>query len=195
MRMKFNCPEGSTPLEPEEIFDLIPVHITAQAQLNVWEQRNILLAEQWAKKKKQNIVSVDFIQKLHKYMFDQTWKWAGKFRRSGKNIGVDFHMISIELKNLCDDVNYQLEHHSFPDDEIAIRLHHRLVWIHPFPNGNGRHARLMADLLIMQKGLPRFSWGATQDLYKITPIRQQYIESLREADRGDYSKLMDFARS
>lgn len=194
MKMKFNYPDGATPLELEEIFDLIPTHITTQDQLNVWEQHNIILGEQWAKKKK-NIVSVEFIQQLHTHMFNKTWKWAGKLRRSGKNIGVDWHMIPIELKNLCDDVNYQLENNSFSDDEIAVRLHHRLVWIHPFPNGNGRHARLMADLFVMQKGLSRFSWGANQDLYKITPIRKQYIEALRQADRGDYSKLMKFARS
>jgi mobile mystery protein B len=104
-------------------------------------------------------------------------------------------MIPEELKKLCADIEYQLQHNSFPDDEIAIRLHHRLVWIHPFPNGNGRHARLMADLLIRQKGTPRFSWGSNQNLYKTTPGRKQYIEALRLADKGDYSALIVFARS
>jgi Fic-DOC domain mobile mystery protein B len=194
MTMKFNAPEEATPLEPEDIFDLIPTHITTHEQLNAWEQKNIISAQKWARKEK-DILSVSFIQLLHKQMFNETWKWAGKFRQSGKNIGVDWPIISVELKKLCDDVAYQLQHKIFPVDEIAIRFHYRLVWIHPFPNGNGRHARLMADLLIMQQGRPRFSWGMGQDLYKATPIRKQYINALRQADQGDYSKLIDFART
>lgn len=192
--MKLNYPEGATPLQPEELLDLIPKHIITQEQLNAWEQRNILLAEKWARKKKE-IISIEFIQELHKRMFNETWKWAGKFRRSEKNIGIDWHKIPVELKKLCDDVHHQLEQASFSDDEIAVRLHYRLVWIHPFPNGNGRHARLMADLLIMQRGRPRFSWGMNQDLYKATPVRKEYIDALRLADRGDFSRLIVFARS
>lgn len=190
----FNYPDGATPLEPEELHDLIPEYINTQSQLNEWEQANIIIAEKWAFKKK-DILSVDFIQKLHKKMFDKTWKWAGQFRRSGKNIGVEWFLISSELKNLCDDVKYQLENKTFNFEEIAIRMHHRLVWIHPFPNGNGRHARLMADLLVVQKGLPRFSWGANESLYKSSPVRDKYIEALRLADLGDYSKLLEFSRT
>lgn len=192
--VKIVSPPGSTPLEPEELDGLIPLHITTQEQLNAWEQANIIEAERWASKKK-NLLSVGFIQKLHCHMFNQTWKWAGKFRFSGKNIGINWHMIPEELQKLCVDVLYQLANNSFPDDEIAIRMHHRLVWIHPFPNGNGRHARLMADLLIMQRGTPRFSWGATQNLYEATPVRKKYIKALQLADQGDYSELIIFARS
>ena len=193
--MKINIPEGATPLEPEELNGLIPRHVTTHEKLNAWEQANILVAEQWARKKRA-IISIDFIQKLHQHMFDQTWKWAGTFRRSGKNIGIDWHMIPEELQKLCADVTYQLAHHSFSDDETVLRMHHRLVWIHPFPNGNGRHARLMADLLIAQRNQPRFSWGAASgNLYDATPIRKQYIRSLQSADRGDYSELLIFARS
>jgi Fic-DOC domain mobile mystery protein B len=193
--MKINIPEGATPLEHEELNGLIPLHIITHEQLNAWEQANILVAEQWALKKR-NIISIDFIQKLHRHMFDQTWKWAGTFRRSGKNIGIDWPMIPEELQKLCADVTYQLAHNSFSDDEIAIRMHHRLVWIHPFPNGNGRHARLMADLLILQRKQPRFSWGAASgNLYDAAPLRKRYIRSLQCADRGDYSELLLFARS
>ena len=192
--MKIAYPAGSTPLEPEELEGLIPTYITTQEQLNVWEQANIIAAEQWASKKK-NLLSIAFIQKLHNHMFNQTWKWAGKFRFSEKNIGINWYKIPEELQKLCSDVKYQLEHNTFPDDEIAVRMHHRLVWIHPFPNGNGRHARLMADLLIMQRGLQRFSWGAAQNLYESTPVRKKYIETLRLADRGDYSELVAFSRS
>ncbi len=192
--MQFNYPSGSTPLELEELADLIPSHINTQEELNAWEEKNILAGQQWALKQKE-IISVLFFQKLHERMFDQTWKWAGKFRISAKSIGIDWYLISSELKKLCDDVNHQLEYETFSKDEIAIRFHHRLVWVHPFPNGNGRHARLMADLLIMQQGLSRFSWGMHQDLYASSPTRRQYIEALQCADRGNYSKLITFART
>ncbi len=192
--MKFNYPEGATPLTNDELADLIPIHITTQDQLNEWEQKNILVAEKWARKKT-DLISTKFFQELHEHMFNETWKWAGKFRRSEKNIGIDWHQIPVELKKLCDDVNYQLDHASYSIDEIAVRLHHRLVYIHAFANGNGRHARLLADLLIMLLGGTRFSWGMHQDLYKPTPVRKQYIAALRRADGGDYKDLIAFARS
>lgn len=192
--MKFNYPEGSTPLEHEELEALIPDHITMQEELNAWEEKNILIAQEWAFKQKE-ILTISFIKQLHEHMFNKTWKWAGQFRKSDKNIGVHWPQISTKTKELCDDVHYQLVHNTFSKDEIAVRFHHRLVFIHPFPNGNGRHARLIADLLIMQQGCKRFSWGMHQDLYKATPIRKQYIEALRLADHGDCSKLLIFARS
>ena len=192
--MKFNYPDGSTPLEQEELADLIPDHIVTQEQLNAWEERNILIAQEWALKQEE-ILTISFIKQLHKYMFNKTWKWAGQFRKSDKNIGIHWPQISTKTRELCDDVSYQLENNVFSYDEIAIRLHHRLVWIHPFPNGNGRHARLMADLLIMQQKGSRFSWGMHQDLYRATPIRKQYITALQCADKGDYSLLLAFARS
>ena len=148
--MKFNYPLGSTPLEPEELAELIPDHIITQEELNAWEE---------------------------------------------KNIGISWFQISVKIKELCDDVQYQLNNHSYSIDEIAIRFHHRLVWIHAFPNGNGRHARLMADLLLIQQNKSRFSWGMYQDLYAANPIRKQYIEALQLADYGDYSKLLLFVRS
>jgi Fic-DOC domain mobile mystery protein B len=191
--MKFNYPSGTTPLEHEELIELIPDHIITQEELNAWEEKNILMAQDWAFKQKE-ILTLSFIKRLHEYMFDKTWKWAGQFRKSDKNIGINWTQISIKTKELCDDVRYQLDHNTFSKDEVAIRFHHRLVWIHPFPNGNGRHARLMADLLIVQQGGHRFSWGMHQGLYKANPVRKQYIEALQLADRKDYSKLLIFAR-
>lgn len=192
--MKFNYPPGSTPLDQDEIAGLIPRHITTQEELNAWEERNIIEAEPWAFKQK-DILSIAFIKKLHKRMFGKTWKWAGEFRTSEKNIGVYWAQISMKLRELCDDVRYQLEHETFSKDEIAIRFHHRLVFIHAFANGNGRHARLMADILIVRQGGSRFTWGMDQDLTGATEIRKQYIDALKLADRGDYSKLLIFARS
>lgn len=192
--MNFEYPLGATPLDYEELMDLIPGHITTQEKLNAWEEKNILKALPWAFKQKE-IISPQFIKKLHEQMFDKTWKWAGKFRTTDKNIGVHWSQISVKMKELCDDVRYQIDNASFSHDEIAVRFHHRLVWIHPFPNGNGRLSRLMSDLLITQLGEQRFSWGMHYDLYKATPVRKEYIQALQLADRGDYSKLLAFARS
>ena len=190
--IKFDYPEGATPLEPEELYDLIPVHIATQEQLNAWEQKNIVLAENWARFKK-NIVSVDFIQQLHKHMFGETWKWAGKFRRSGKNIGIDWHTISSQLKLLLDDIKYQLFHKSYEINEIAARFYHRLVFIHPFANGNGRHARLVTDRFLISQNCSQFSWGQ-KNLYNPSLTRKQYIEALKSADKGNYQLLLQFVR-
>ncbi len=192
--MKFKYPIGATPIESEELEGLIPQHIETQEELNAWEEKNILEAQDWAFKQK-DILTLAFIKELHNHMFNETWKWAGQFRKSEKNIGINWCLIPIEVKKLCDNVQYQFNHNTFSKDEIAIRFHRDLVWIHAFSNGNGRHARLMADLLITCEGGVRFSWGMYQDLYKVTPIRKQYIEALQLADKGDYSKLLIFARS
>ncbi len=192
--MKFKYPLGSTPLDQDELAGLLPAHITTQEELNAWEEKNIIEAEPWAFKQK-DVLSITFIKKLHKRMFNKTWKWAGGFRASEKNIGVHWAQIPMKLQELCDDVCYQLSHDTFSIDEIAIRFHHRLVFIHAFVNGNGRHARLLADVLIVQKGGSRFTWGMHQDLTRATLVRKQYIQALQCADRGDYSKLLIFARS
>ena len=133
-------------------------------------------------------------------MLGKTWKRSGQFRIRQTNIGVPWHQIQNQLKLLCDDVLYQIKHHSFERDEIAVRFHHRMVLIHPFPNGNGRHARLMADLLAMQIGTYRFSWGlrtrhAAGNLSTTGELRKKYLSALREADQGNYEQLMIFARS
>ncbi len=192
--MKFDYPVGATPLDPNELNGLIPRHIVLQSELNAWEEKNILEAQPWAFRQKE-ILSIAFMQKLHKHMFNKTWKWAGKFRTSEKNIGVHWPQIPTKLHDLLEDIVYQCTHTTFSDDEIAVRFHHRLVSIHPFSNGNGRHARLMADLLVTHRGGGRFSWGMHQDPDQATGVRLQYIEALQRADRGNYSTLLIFARS
>jgi len=194
--MKFEYPTGATPLDPNEIDGLIPPHITTQGQLNEWEAANILRAQNWlfAVSNHGNFLTIEFTKLLHKKMFDGTWKWAGVFRSTAKNIGVDPQMITTELKKLLDDVAYQVINSSYPMDEIAYRFHHRLVWIHPFPNGNGRHARLMTDLLLVQTGQSRFTWGEHK-LENEGTTRKQYIRALKDADRHDYAALAEFVRS
>ena len=192
--MKFNYPSGATPLDPDEAAGLIPAHITTQRQLNEWELANIVEGERWAfSRKRGDLLSVQFVKRLHKQMFGSTWRWAGIFRSTEKNIGMDPAQIATEIKKLCDDVVYQIEHKSYPLDEIAVRFHHRLTWIHPFPNGNGRHARLMTDLLLKQNGSKPFNWG-NSDLVVPGEVRDRYIAALRAADGRDYALLFNFVR-
>lgn len=194
--MKFEYVPGATPLNLDEIAELIPLHIMTQSQLNEWEAVNILKAENWLSTTRQakHFLTTDFIKLLHKKMFEDTWRWAGIFRKTEKNIGVMPSIINTKLKNLLDDVTYQLTNNSYSIDEIAYRFHHRLVAIHPFPNGNGRHARLMTDLLLIKAGQLRFTWGK-QKLEAEGPVRKQYIDALRNADKYDYSVLAVFVRS
>jgi len=194
MPFDFDYPPGAMTLDADEIASLIPGHITTQGELNEWEQLNIVQGEQWARKQRKDILTEAFLRQLHQQLFGETWKWAGEFRKTDKNIGVDWLKIGVELKNLLDDTRYQIEHASYPSDEIAVRFHHRLVAIHPFPNGNGRHARLMADLLVERLGQPRFTWGS-HSLIDANATRQQYIAALQAADRRDIAPLLAFARS
>jgi Fic-DOC domain mobile mystery protein B len=193
MAVELDHPPGATPLDADELANLIPGHITTQGELNEWEQLNIAQGERWAHRQRKEILDEGFVRQLHRQMFGETWRWAGSFRKSDKNIGVDWLRIGVELKQLLDDVRYQLEHGSFPADELAIRFHHRLVVIHPFPNGNGRHARLMADLLAMRLGRPRFTWGSAS-LIDPNEARRRYIAALQSADTRDIAPLLAFAR-
>lgn len=186
---------GATPLDPDEAAGLIPLHVTTREQLNEWEQVNVLQGERWAfARNRRNILSITFMQTLHKRMFGDTWRWAGKRRNTEKNIGIAREHIEVELKKLLEDVKTQLEYKSWPIDEIAARFHHRLVYIHPFPNGNGRFARTMTDLLLVQNGAERFTWGAG-DLIANGEAKQHYLSALRAADAKDYGHLFAFVRS
>lgn len=191
----FQYPAGATPLDPDEAEGLIPGHIITQSQLNEWEQQNILTAREWAfRRRRANLLSEKFVRDLHGRMFNETWLWAGRFRQSGKNLGVDWRLIPERIHLLCDDVQYQLQHDSFPPDELAARFHHRLVSIHPFANGNGRHARLMCDLLVDRLDQAPFTWGAG-DLMAAGHTRDRYLAALRAADAGNYELLLQFIRS
>jgi Fic-DOC domain mobile mystery protein B len=194
----FEYPLGATPLDGDEIEALIPKHIRTQADLNAFEHMNISQALPWALRQK-NITQVRILQRLHQVMFNHTWKWAGQYRKTQKNIGIEAYRIEPELQALCHDIAYHIQHKVFEPDEIALRFHHRLVWIHPFPNGNGRHARLAADLLVQKLGCKPFSWGSStftsQNLEGENNMRKAYIEALRQADHFVYEPLFTFARS
>ncbi len=186
--------DAATPLTPEEMRDLIPAHISYRSELNEAEQENILRAQEWALGRRHDLLSEKFLKNLHRQMLGDVWRWAGKFRTSQRNIGIDYWEISVTLRQLLDDAQAWMQNQTYPPDEIAVRLHHRLVQIHPFPNGNGRHSRLMADLLVLQLGRERFSWGR-ESLRSAGLARKRYIEALQTADQHDISPLLVFARA
>lgn len=195
MAIELELKPGQTPLDPDEVAGLKPRHIANQGELDEWEAQNILKASRWiARQKKLDVLNDHFCRELHVKMFDDTWKWAGTFRKSDKNIGCDWTQIAVSLRQLLDNMAYWLEHNVFPSEEVAVRFHHRLVWLHAFPNGNGRHARLMTDCLLRQCGLAPFSWGRG-NLVIANEVRQRYIQALRAADANDYALLLAFVRS
>lgn len=195
MAVKFEYPPGATPLDPDDAAGLIPPHITTQGQLNEWEFQNVTEGRTWAfSRTRRNFLTTRFAQELHRHMFDKTWKWAGTLRKKETLPGIDPRMIDVELKKLFDDIAYQHQHKSMPLDEIAARFHHRLTFIHPFPNGNGRHARLMTDILLKVNGADPFDWG-NSDLVTPDDTRKRYIAALRAADGRDHSLLFKFVRS
>ena len=186
--------DGGTGLTEKEREGLIPSYITLRSELNEAEQANILEAEEWAFARKRDLLEEKILNSLHKRMYGNVWGWAGNYRSSGKNIGIDAYRIPTELRQLLDDCRYWIENGTFEPDEIAARFHHRLVSIHCYPNGNGRHARLAADLLLKSMGQKRFSWGG-MNLVDIGETRKRYIAALQDADGHDIGPLLEFVRS
>ena len=188
---------GQTPLDEDEKEDLLITTITTRGELDEFEQLGIEKAIEWTMKRKPGlgqILSTEFVRELHRMMFADIWKWAGQFRTSNKNLGVDKNQIRLDLKNLLDDCRYWMDHNVFVGDEIAVRFSHRIVTIHPFANGNGRHSRLIADILVSHGlGRPHFSWGSI-NLTAEGVARSAYLIALREADEGRYHSLIEFAR-
>lgn len=190
--MKFEYAPGVTPIDPEEATGLIPTHVTLQRELNEYEEANILEATEWLlARRRGDPLDERFIHAVHNRMFNQTWKWAGKARQSDKNIGVPWYEIPVHLNRMLGDVRTQIEEKAYIPIEIAARFHHRLVAIHVFPNGNGRHARLMADLLLTELIGQRFEWGR-ESLITAGKIRTRYISALKAADAGDCRPLLAF---
>lgn len=189
---------GQTPLDADEAAQLIPTHLTTQGDLDEWEQTNILEAKKWLERqlrRKPEVLNEAFCRELHRRMFDATWQWAGQFRNSDKNIGCPWAQVPTRLRQLLDNTAYQLGMEPPPVlDEVAARFHHALVLVHPFPNGNGRHSRLMTDALLRSRGAEPFSWGS-RNLVAAGGARTRYIGALRAADGGDFGPLFAFVRS
>ncbi|MER0202647.1 MAG: mobile mystery protein B [Nitrosomonas sp.] len=187
--------DANTPLTDEEREQLIPAYITLRHELNEAEQINIGQALRWATaRKKRDVLEQNFLRQLHKRMYGDVWRWAGQYRTSARNIGVDAYRITMDVHQAIDDACYWIEHKTYPPDEIAVRFSHRLVAIHPFPNGNGRISRLIGDLLAQQLEQEPFTWGRA-NLVDAGETRARYIEALRAADNHDIKPLLLFARS
>ena len=194
----FQEPDDATPLTPAERDGLRQSWITHRRDLNEAEQENIVQGAAWARRQRgltaAKLLDDGFAQRLHGRMFGDVWEWAGAYRKTERNIGVAPYRIAPDLAVLLDDARFWIEHNTYPPDETAVRVHHRLVWIHPFPNGNGRNARLMADLLIEKLGGEAFSWGGGS-LADVSKLRTRYIAALQAADGYDIGPLLAFARS
>lgn len=185
--------DAATPLAPDERAQLIPTYITTRAQLNEAEQIGISQADLWAFQRRRNVLDEAFLLALHKRMLGGVWRWAGAFRTTERNIGIEAYRIGMELRTLTGDATYWIDHQTYGPDEIAVRFHHRLVAIHPFSNGNGRHARLAADLLAVGLGRDRLTWGSA-NLVEAAQTRARYIAALKAADSHDLGPLLTFAR-
>lgn len=186
--------DANTPLEADEREGLIPSYITLRRELNEAEQINIADAAKWLASRKRDVLDEKFLRNLHTRMFGQVWKWAGDYRKTPRNIGVEAWRIPMDVAQAIDDAKFWVANGTYSPDEIAVRFSHRLVAIHPFPNGNGRFSRMVGDLLAQQLGQPRFSWGSA-NLVDPNETRQAYVAALRAADAHDFDALIAFARS
>mgnify|MGYP000028699384 CR=1 FL=1 len=187
-------PDGATPLDPDELAGLKHPHIQTRGQLDELEQYNVQAGLKWLKRQKNaDILSEQFVCQLHERLFGEVWNWAGKFRRSDKNIDCDAGQIAIQLRNLLDDSRYWVENTTYPAKELAARFHYRLVAIHPFANGNGRHSRIMADaLLTLVMGELPIDWAGGRSLQEMGEHRKTYMAALRAADGHEYQPLLEF---
>ncbi|HEY5805504.1 MAG TPA: mobile mystery protein B [Lysobacter sp.] len=195
MQARDEIEDGQTPLDPEEADGLIPRWVATRGDLNEVESDNINLAYTWADmalRRREEVASDPFLRGLHTAMFGLVWTWAGTYRNTERNIGVAPHQISMQLRQLFDDTQAWREFNTYPLDEQAFRLHHRLTAIHPFPNGNGRCSRLIADYYLTQNRAAPFTWGASR--IPADRVRRTYLVAIRAADTGNYAPLAEFVR-
>lgn len=187
--------DGNTPLDPDDLEGLIPDWIATQGELDAAEFDNVRAGQDWAQSQlpRRDVLDEAFLRELHVRLFGKVWKWAGRYRTSEKNIGVPPHQIVTALRNLIDGVRYWEGNGTYAVEERGARLHHRLVAIHPFANGNGRVSRELADLYLQSRGAARFAWGAS--LESIAVARDRYLAALRSADAGDLRPLIELVRS
>ncbi len=195
--MIFKYKPGQTPIDAAEAEALIPA-LTTQGELNRWEEQNIFAGRHWALSKRTlnrfDLFSEEFIFELHRRMFNETWQWAGDPRITNKTIGVPYYEVRPRLRQLLEDVHYWDDQRVYPFDEFAMRFHHQLVQVHVFPNGNGRHARLVVDAIALKMSQPERTWGST-NLVRKSKARTAYLDALVAADKGDYEPLIRFSLS
>lgn len=180
--------EGETPLD-----DLsgLKADITKRGELDTLEFQNNLKAYQKYFLKPLSLTRIFThrgLLRIHQEMFGEVWSWAGEKRKSGKNLGPPPAKVGFEINRLLFDF-HRWEKSKIEPIEIAARLHQRLVWIHPFENGNGRWARMAANLYLHGKGLPLIQWPTDQEFVKKV-FKPAYLSALRAADGGDHGPLL-----
>ena len=186
--------DGHTELSEDDRLGLIPTYIATRGELFEAEQRNIADAMLGWHPTSAELLDDSYLRQLHVVMFGKVWRWAGTYRRRETNIGIDPIDITVAVRDLVRDATTWIELGTYEPDELAIRFHHRMVAVHPFPNGNGRHGRIAADYLVTSLGHPAFTWGSRLDV-DTDELRRRYIEALHDADDDDISGLIEFARN
>ncbi len=186
--------DGHTALSDEDGEGLIPSYIATRADLFDAEERNIAKAMLRRAPTIDQLLDDRYLRGLHRAMFGDVWKWAGRYRLKETNIGIAPAQVAVAVRDLVDDARVWVASATYAPDELAVRFHHRLVAIHPFPNGNGRHGRVAADYLVQGLGKEAFTWGATRDA-STEDLRAEYRRALQRADQNDIADLLVFARS
>ncbi|NOR30802.1 MAG: mobile mystery protein B [Sulfitobacter sp.] len=186
--------DSAAPLDPDERQGLKFAHVTTRGQLDELEQANIEQALDWLSRRRGGDIFDDgFVRTLHKRLFGDVWSWAGEYRQTERNIGIDPRQISMQLRMLLDNARYWAENNVYPPREAAARFHHRMVQVHPFPNGNGRHARIATDLMLEDHyDHPPIKWASGYDQQADSERRKSYIAALRAADAGEFELLLEF---
>ncbi len=190
--MLVKVPSGATPIE--DISGLIPKNITTKKELDEVEFANInkAMPKYFLGKitEKKAPFTLSWLYQVHRGMYGEVWEWAGVRRNTDLNLGTPPHQIDVSLQQLLDNFKYWETSQTMEPVEIAVRLHHGLVKIHPFKNGNGRWARFIANIYLRKTGLPLPHWPE-EDLREDSKFRKEYIEALQKADRGDLQNLIE----
>ena len=193
MKPAIDYPPGATPLDRNELDGVKFRHVTTREELDELEQANIQSGLRWLARSRGDVLTVRFAVALHKRLFGDVWDWAGRFRKTGINNGVDPVHISVGLRRLMGDVRYWADHGVYDPIECAARLRQRIAFIHPFPKGNGRHARIMADIVLRRVFCAApIDWAGGHDLQRMNDRRTAYIAALKAADAGDIAPLLAF---
>jgi Fic-DOC domain mobile mystery protein B len=186
---------AEAPITAAETALLVP-SLSTRSQLLEIEQMSIHAARLWAMRPRNleagEIFTEKFLIELHRRMFTGIWRGAGRYRKSIAATGWEPSRIAEGVRLFLDDADGWARYSTYPIHECAVRLHHRLISIRPWSNGNGRHARLMADVAVAAQGEAALTWGS-----RTAPgsARTRYVEAIGAADGGDLGPLVEFATS